>query len=86
MNTTTRNFAAEYLAARKDVRRPGATLTEQGEAAAAARKILRAAERAGVEFNEVAIDEEARLALYPATPARPMIIGYTPVTNFPIYA
>ncbi len=72
MSTRTRDFAAEYFAARKDSRQPGATLTERSQAQRVAAKVARAAERAGVYIDEVELDEQARLELYPPTPGAPV--------------
>lgn len=63
-DTAPRDFAAEYTAARTDARRPGATLAQRGEAQRAAAKIERAADRAGVRLDTIALDEAARVALY----------------------
>jgi len=61
---TAETFTANYLAARKAARRPGATLTERGEAQKLARKVAAAARRAGVKLDEIALDEQARVELY----------------------
>jgi hypothetical protein len=79
-----RDYAAEYLAARKRVR-SAADLLGRGAAEAKARRIAAAAERAGVGIDEVDLDEQARRALYPNGPARPRIIGHHPFTHLPIY-
>lgn len=64
MSTTTRDYAAEYLAARKAVRAPGIDITERGKAERAAGRIATAADRAGVRIDEIALDERARVELY----------------------
>lgn len=64
MGTATRDFAAEYLAARKESRRPGVTLSERGAAWRKSDNIARAARRAGVKIDECDLDEQARVELY----------------------
>lgn len=66
--TTTRDFDAEYFAACIADRTPGATLAERGAAQRRMEQIVRAADRAGVDLYSriFAIDERARLELYPA--------------------
>jgi len=63
-NAAARDHAAEYLAARRDARRPGATLAERANAQRVAAGIARAARRAGVELDEIGLDEQARTELY----------------------
>jgi hypothetical protein len=82
--TPARDFAAEYLAARKQVR-SSRDLVERGVAEATARRIAAAAARAGVRIDEIALDEQARRALYPHDPARPRVVGHHPLTHLPIY-
>ena len=65
MTSTPRDYAAEYLAARTDARRPGADLTARNAAEKAARRIDAAAIRAGITLDVGALDEAARTALYP---------------------
>ncbi len=84
MTTTTRDFAAEYIAARKDSRAENATIDQRMTAQTDSAKIARAARRAGVKLDEIGLDEQARRELHPVAPARPQIIGYT-ATGLPIY-
>lgn len=62
--TAARDFTAEFIAAREDSRREGATMTERYDAQDRAAKIARAAARKGIELDEIALDEQARLNLY----------------------
>jgi ribosomal protein L12E/L44/L45/RPP1/RPP2 len=85
MTTTTRDFAAEYIAARKIVR-SAANLTARGLAEQDARRILLASQVADENLNEVVLDEHARQELAAAAPAPKVerIIGYT-MTGLPIW-
>jgi hypothetical protein len=64
MTNTTRDFAAEYIAARTDARRKGATISERAAAQKVAAKAATAARKAGVKLDEIALDEQARQNLY----------------------
>lgn len=61
-----RDFAAEYHAACIEDRTPGATLRERVLAEAKMDRIYLAAIAADVDLPIYAIDEQARLELYPA--------------------
>jgi len=82
---TTRDYAAEYVAARLTARR-AKTLNGSGDAIARAVRIARDAEKAGVRLDEIGLDEQARQQLIAEQPPapRPQIIGYA-VTGLPIY-
>lgn len=82
--TTTRDYAAEYLAARIDSRAT-TDLDKRLDAQRRARAIEMAADRAGVRLDITALDEQARLHLYPAGPRQPRRIGWHPITGLPIY-
>lgn len=58
------SFEADYIAAREASRLPAATLAERDQAWTIARRIARAAKRAGIELDEIALDERARRNLY----------------------
>jgi hypothetical protein len=66
--TTTRDFDAEYLAACTADRTPGASLADRAAAQRQMSRIVTAADRAGSDLyaRMLDIDEQARLALYPA--------------------
>lgn len=57
--TTNRDFAAEFIAARIESRSSD-NLAERDAAWKKAASIARAARKAGVELDEVALDEQAR--------------------------
>lgn len=63
-NTTDRDFAAEYLAARIDARSPDSTIADIAAAQRKAARIAKAAEKAGVRIDEIGLDEQARVTLY----------------------
>lgn len=84
MTTTTRDFAAEYFATCLDARRPGATLDDTSKARRKGARIANAADRAGVRIDEISLDEQARLELYPTPAPRERIVDYTS-TGLPIY-
>lgn len=62
--TNPRDYAAEFIAACQARRSATATFAEQGEARKAATKIERAARKAGVDLDVIALDEQARVNLY----------------------
>jgi hypothetical protein len=67
MNKTTaapRDFTAEFKAARIESRRPGVSNADRAKWERKSDTILRAAERAGVFFDWVDVDEQARVELY----------------------
>lgn len=59
-----RDYAAEYVAARTAARRPGAALADRAAAQKVAARVATAARRAGQALDEIALDEQARAALY----------------------
>ncbi len=87
MNTTTRDFAAEYLAARTTVYR-AKTVNGSADAISRSARILDAADAAGVRLDALTIDEVARVAANGGAPlrTRPATrrVGTTP-TGLPIY-
>lgn len=61
-----RDFNAEYFEASIEWRRPGATLADRSKADRKLARIASAAYRAGADFDEIEIDERARVSLYGA--------------------
>lgn len=66
MNTT-RDYAAEYLTARK-ARHAATTMREQEQAEELASAIDDAAYDAGVNLDLITLDEQARLVVFPDAP------------------
>lgn len=64
MNAATRDFVAEFIAAREDARRKGATITERGAAQKRSSAIAASARRKGIKLDEIVLDEQARQNLY----------------------
>lgn len=64
MTSTDRDFAAEYLAACLEARRPTADVNERAAAHARCDEIAADAEAADVFIDTIDIDEEARVALH----------------------
>lgn len=62
--TSPRDYEAEFLAARIDSRRPGISFADRAKWERKSDTILRVAERAGVFFDWVDVDEQARVQLY----------------------
>src|SRR3954453_9286946 len=60
--TTTRDYAAEYTEARRAWHASDGGMEARAEVARASTRIARAARRAGVELDELGLDEKARRA------------------------
>lgn len=60
----TRNYVDEYRQARR-AKHAASTMQEEEAAEKLARKIGRAATRAGVELDCITLDEQARLEVFP---------------------
>jgi hypothetical protein len=60
--TTTADFAAAYVAARKASRVEGATLAQREVAWDHAAKVEKLARNAGINLDTIALDEQARVS------------------------